>query len=93
MPETVGVRELRSQVSRIIRAVSEEMAEYVITLRGEPMAVLRPLTEEERDWLREDRAGVPFDGPRLVTGKAGLTEEEREILLLGNKWNATQGLN
>lgn len=83
MPETIGMRELRSQGSRIIRAVSEEKAEYVITLRGEPVAVLRPLTEEERDWLREDWAGVPFDGQRLVRGRAGLTEEEREILLLG----------
>lgn len=56
MPETVGVRELKNQASRVIRAVSEEMAEYVITLRGEPVAMLRPLTEEERDRLREQQA-------------------------------------
>lgn len=55
MPETVGVRELKNQTSRVIRAVSEEMAEYVITLRGEPVAMLRPLTEEERDRLREEQ--------------------------------------
>ena len=55
MPETVGVRELKNQASRVIRAVSEEMAEYVITLRGEPVAMLRPLTEEERDRLREEQ--------------------------------------
>ncbi len=56
MPETVGVRELKNQASRVIRAVSEEMAEYVITLRGEPVAILRPLSEEERERLREEQA-------------------------------------
>lgn len=28
-------------------------AEYVVTLRGEPVAVLRPLTEEETQRLRQ----------------------------------------
>ncbi len=52
MPTTIGVRELKNQTSRVIRAVREEMAEYVVTLRGEPVAVLRPLTEEEAQRLR-----------------------------------------
>lgn len=43
MPTTIGVRELKNQASRVIR---EEMAEYVITVRDEPVAVLRPLTDE-----------------------------------------------
>jgi len=30
------------------------MAEYVITLRGEPVAILRPLTEKETLRLRQD---------------------------------------
>lgn len=53
MPTTIGVRELKNQTSRVIRAVREEMSEYVVTLRGEPVAVLRPLTEEEAQRLRE----------------------------------------
>ena len=53
MPTTIGVRELKNQASRVIRAVREEMAEYVVTLRGEPVAILRPLTEEEARRLRE----------------------------------------
>ena len=52
MPATIGVRELKNQTSRIIRAVREEMSEYVVTLRGDPVAVLRPLTEEEAERLR-----------------------------------------
>ncbi|GAB4526768.1 MAG: hypothetical protein Kow0063_01320 [Anaerolineae bacterium] len=53
MIETIGVRELKNHASRFLRAVREEMAEYVITLRGEPVAVLRPLTEEEAGRLRQ----------------------------------------
>jgi prevent-host-death family protein len=53
MPTTIGVRELKNQTSRVIRAVREEMSEYVVTLRGEPVAVLRPLTEEEAQRLRQ----------------------------------------
>jgi prevent-host-death family protein len=57
MPEIVGVRELKNQTSRVIRAVREEMAEYVITLHGEPVAVLRPLTEKDRDQWRQGQIG------------------------------------
>ena len=53
MPTTIGVRELKNQTSRVIRTVREEMAEYVVTLRGEPVAILRPLTEEEARRLQE----------------------------------------
>ena len=53
MPTTIGVRELKNQASRVIRAVREEMAEYVITVRDEPVAVLRPLTDEDRQKLRQ----------------------------------------
>ena len=53
MPVTIGVRELKNHASRVIRAVREEMAEYVVTLRGEPVAVLRPLTEKEAQRLQQ----------------------------------------
>jgi prevent-host-death family protein len=53
VPTTIGVRELKNQASRVIRAVREEMAEYVITVRDEPVAVLRPLTDEDRQKLHQ----------------------------------------
>ena len=53
MPTSIGVRELKNQISRIIRTVREEMAEYVVTVHGEPVAVLRPLTETEIQNLRQ----------------------------------------
>ena len=53
MPIKIGVRELKNQTSSVIRSVREELSEYVVTLRGEPVAVLRSLTEEESKRLRQ----------------------------------------
>lgn len=53
MPTTIGVRELKNHASRIVRAVREEMVEYVVTVRGEPVAILRPLTDEDLQDLRQ----------------------------------------
>jgi prevent-host-death family protein len=55
MPTTIGVRELKNQTSRIVRSVREEMAEYVITLQGKPVAVLRPITEADKHRLHQIR--------------------------------------
>jgi prevent-host-death family protein len=52
MPKTIGVRELKNKASRVIRTVREDMVEYIVTLRGEPVAVLRPLTVSEAERLR-----------------------------------------
>ena len=54
MPDTIGVRDLKNQTSRVLKSVREEMAEYVITLHGKPVAVLRPLTEEESQQLHQN---------------------------------------
>ncbi len=53
MSITLGVRELANRTSRIVRAVREERVEYVITVRGEPVAMLRPLTDEDVQHLRQ----------------------------------------
>jgi prevent-host-death family protein len=41
----VGVRELKTHASEIIRAVREERARYLITYRGRPVGLLIPLDE------------------------------------------------
>lgn len=53
MAKEIGVRELKNRASQLVRTVREELAEYVITVRGEPVAVLRPLTEQEEKRLRQ----------------------------------------
>ena len=47
MAKKIGVRELKNNASKIVRAVREEGAEYVVTVHGEPVALLRPLAEVE----------------------------------------------
>ncbi len=44
MPE-VGVRELKTHASQIIRQVWKQRARYVITYRGRPVGLLMPLDE------------------------------------------------
>lgn len=46
MPE-IGIRELKTHASEIIRQVRDERTRYVITYRGHPVGVLLPLAETE----------------------------------------------
>ena len=41
--EEVGIRELKSRASELVRAVKEDRARYVITQRGKPAALIIPL--------------------------------------------------
>jgi prevent-host-death family protein len=52
MAKTIGVRELKNQTSRIVRAIREGGTEYVITVHGEPVAVLRAYTQEDAQRLQ-----------------------------------------
>lgn len=47
MATEIGVRELKNHASKIVRAVREEAAEYIITVNGQPVAMLRPLSDVE----------------------------------------------
>ena len=53
MASKIGVRELKNRASEIVREVHEESAEFIVTLRGEPVAVIQPLTEKSRRELLE----------------------------------------
>jgi prevent-host-death family protein len=55
MATQIGVRELKNQASKIVRAVREEAAEYIITVNGNPVAVLRPLTKTESQHERTEK--------------------------------------
>lgn len=43
----VGVRGLKNRATQIVRDVREQGEEYVVTVDGEPAAVVRPFTEED----------------------------------------------
>ena len=41
--EEIGIRELKSRASEVVRAVKEERARYVVTQRGIPVAAIIPM--------------------------------------------------
>lgn len=69
--EEIGVRELKTHASEIVRRVREEQAEYTVTYRGKPVGVLMPVVdspeliiEPDNGWqrlaaLRERMADLP----------------------------------
>lgn len=58
MASRIGIRELKSRASEIIQEVHERETEFVVTLRGEPVAVLRPLDSKEEPEIRQAGAGL-----------------------------------
>ena len=56
MASRIGVRELKNKASEIVREVHERDAEYIVTLRGEPVAILRAFPgKSAEDSLRAQR--------------------------------------
>ena len=53
MAVKIGVRDLKNRASEIVRDVHEQDAHYIVTLRGEPVAVLRPLSDKSDRELRQ----------------------------------------
>jgi prevent-host-death family protein len=45
--EHIGIRELKARATEIVRQVRDERAEYVITNRGKPVALIVPLSEPD----------------------------------------------
>ncbi len=56
----IGIRDFRNTATQLIREVRETGSEIVITVDGEPVAVVRPFTEEddELERKREDDANM-----------------------------------
>ena len=47
MRRRIGIRELKNELTDVIRRVGEERAEYTVTVHGRPVAVLRPLNSAD----------------------------------------------
>ncbi len=76
MSKKAGIRELKNQTSRIVNEVREEMAEYVITSQGRPVAVLRPFGEDDAESLRRRQ------GRQALAEMKSLAEE------IGKSWKS-----
>lgn len=44
MTQEIGVRELKNRLTAIIREVKESGVEYTVTVHGQPVAMIRPLS-------------------------------------------------
>ena len=78
----VGIRKLVEQTTKIVRDVRENRAEYVITHRGRPVAVLLPL---EQEWLEaENQRAI-----QSATPGAGLYAELEALRQeIGESWQS-----
>jgi prevent-host-death family protein len=83
--EEIGIRELKSRASEVVRAVKEERARYVVTQRGKPVAAIIPmdamLPEKNDDdgWekLLEIRARLAMDKTKKKSSLEILSEMRR----------------
>ncbi|MGC1376850.1 MAG: type II toxin-antitoxin system Phd/YefM family antitoxin [Anaerolineales bacterium] len=61
--EEIGIRELKTHASEVVRAVKEKRARYVITQHGKPAALMIPLDAEpapakgDEVWERLEKLG------------------------------------
>ncbi|MFC1976185.1 type II toxin-antitoxin system Phd/YefM family antitoxin [Chloroflexota bacterium] len=71
MPD-IGVRELKTHTSEIVRNVREQRTRYVITYRGRPVGLLLPFDEA-------DTADLSFTAASASTAWEELTQLGEEI--------------
>lgn len=67
----IGVRELRDGATQVVRSVRETHAEYVITLHGEPVAVIRPFTGEDAERIRLAHVEAHLESLRALAAEVG----------------------
>jgi antitoxin YefM len=75
VPKTVPVRELRSNLSRLLDDVSDRRDHVLVTRNGAPAAALVPIDEYE---ALEETAEILSDPDALSALEAGLAEIERD---------------
>jgi antitoxin YefM len=75
MSRTVPVRELRSNLSRLLSDVADRRDHVIVTRNGRPAAVLVPI--DEYDAL-EETAEILSDRATLAAIDGGLAELERD---------------
>jgi prevent-host-death family protein len=65
----LGVRELKNQATEVIRNVREKGTEYVVTYRGDPVAIVRPLTEADLKRLERSETDEALAKMKTLAGE------------------------
>ena len=76
----IGIRELKNQATEILRTVREESVEYIVTYRGEPVALLLPLDKTAQQFQNVENINRPKPSQALL---AELEELRQRI---GKAW-------
>jgi prevent-host-death family protein len=67
MTEHIGVKEFKDKATQMLRRVRERHEEIIVTMDGEPIALVRPFTEQDRAKLsREAQSGFLERGTTLA---------------------------
>ena len=76
----IGIRELKTRASEVVRTVKEQRARYVITQRGNPAALIVPL---EADYARAkaDEVWERLEKLREEIGKGWQSEKSAVEIL------------
>ena len=73
----IGIREFKNRASSVVDEVRESDEEYVVTKRGEPVAVLRPWTADDERSDRVDRAQRALATLRDIAERVALAAGKR----------------
>ena len=49
----IGVRDLKNHLTKIVSTIREYQSEYIVTVHGQPVAILRPYTEADTARIEE----------------------------------------
>jgi prevent-host-death family protein len=82
--KTIGIRELKNDLSRIVSEIAESGGEYVVMNRSEPKAVLRPWREEDQREEKAARTAEIMERIRQMArriAEAAVTDESAEELV------------
>lgn len=80
MATEIGVRELRNNVTKIVKQVREEQAEYIVTVHGRPAAILRPITPEDEERERRARAEAYVAELQVLAQEIGKFTQSKTLL-------------
>jgi prevent-host-death family protein len=69
--KTVGVRQLKNEATQIVRAVREEGAQFVVTVGGQPVAVIRPFTADDAEAADRARSEQFLAALAALSGDVG----------------------
>lgn len=84
MNSTIGIKELKEQASRLIRTVKEVGAAYVITHHGKPVAILRPIQEEDAIFAKSSEIQAELEEMQALASQvaAGWESEKSGVELI-----------